>query len=167
MKGQSIFLAVGVLSLALVLHSCGRSDDENTTVNVREVSLDSSTVDGAIPMADGSAYVTSQEGGVWLIRGGTALLVRLENNAPFTLMYYDDFIPTTDGGAYVLFQGKTWHLRDGRAIELREVETLTDMDTVSANLATGLWPLFIRERAWRKSLQDQMQPPDSEDIGEY
>jgi hypothetical protein len=121
------------------------------------------------PTSDGGAYAVDLDFGVWYLRSSEAVKVRFSDVPTNRLDALDglEITPLVDGGAYAcsVIEGSLWYLREGTAVRVAEVSSLSSKP-LSGQLSA--FPLYVAERARRlkagRELEDRPNPdyePDS------
>lgn len=164
MRGLSVQLPVSMcltkpqLLFLLILIFMVQGCDKNTMGGEprasrqppENVSLNEAVMMTVTPTADGGAYITGLDAGVWYARATEATKVEFEGGEPD--WFSPEVIPMVDGSAYVtsMTDSSIWHLQGAQAHRVEET-SVTPED--AENVESPEFALYVYEREKRKNLQ--------------
>ena len=126
MKLRSSILA------AILLVACNRQEVKHQPSRpARPISLAKSAIRAVTPTADGGAYITTLDAGLWYVRGVEAVRVHFNYPAPQSDERKDlallEITPAVDGSAYAAspVSERLWYLKEGQAFMISESPSIT------------------------------------------
>jgi hypothetical protein len=163
----NIFFAM----LLLVAAGCDRAKTKQAeTPPQKPASFRNTMFTSVTPTADGGAYATGIDSGLWYLRGSQAVKVRFPSLPPDvaddTFFVTLQITPLLDGGAYAhsMIDKSFWHLRADTAERVSEVPSLSNMPPVAP---LNAFPLYIAERQKRlEAEQERDERPNPDDMPE-
>jgi hypothetical protein len=162
--------AIAGALLLTIAAGCNRNETKKADDRPKKsAAFNESTFTEITPTADGGAYAVGIESGLWYLRGREAVIVQfppLPADKADTFFLGLEITPLADGGAYARSQidKSIWYLREGTALGVRDVPTLTTKP-ISGGLS--IFPLYVAERKKRlqaeKDLEERQEAPADRD----
>lgn len=158
--------AISVCLLLLCAAGCERAKTNQTRTQAPTPAPFSETMFTSVtPTADGGAYAVGFDSGLWYLRGPEAVKVRFPNLAADTADSFFvtlEITPLLDGGAYAhsLLEKSFWYLREGTAVRVKDVPSLSSKP-LSSQL--NAFPLYIAERKKRLEVEQKLEERPSRD----
>lgn len=164
MNAKTAIATITLCGLLMVALGCGRAKPKQPSAPPPPVTFAEATFTSFTPTADGGAYAVSFDSGLWYMRGAEAVKVRFPDAPVDTETFFAtlEIIPLIDGGAYVhsLDQKSLWHLHEGSAEKVRDVQALSSKPVSSR---VNAFPLYVVERKKRLEAErerDERPNPD-------
>ena len=150
--------------LLLLLIGCGRAKEPQTKTPLERASFTNTYFMSVTPTSDGGAYAVSLNSGLYYLRGSEAVKVifpDVSTNGSEMLLL--EITPLLDGTAYAksLAGSSFWHLREGTAQRVTEVQALSSKPFSGP---VSAFPIYSAERQRRLEAEQKLEDrPMSDD----
>jgi hypothetical protein len=167
-RGSSMSLTILLaLHITVIINGCSGSKPE-AKVSPEDVPFGEAKIGTIVPVADGGAYLTTSNSGLWYTRGSEAIRVHFHSQgtrqAPSNSKTLE-IVPSLDGGAYALSRREkaVWYMKEGSAFRVFESTSLT---TIRSSLKDRYFAAYIAELRAHRQAEEELaareEPPESE-----